>query len=66
MYIQCALRPIDVNFADEEGYTALHYACWRGHQKIVEKLLEAKADKTTRYVTDGGAFFTSLPTYLPI
>ena len=48
--IQCALRPIDINFADEEGYTALHYACWRGHQKIVEKLLEAGADVTARYV----------------
>ena len=59
--MQCALRPIDVNFADEEGYTALHYACWRGHKKIVEKLLEAEADKSARYVADSGTI--SLPIY---
>ena len=50
LYILCVLRPIDINFADEEGYTALHYACWRGHQKIVEKLRGVGADVTVRYV----------------
>ena len=53
--IQSTLRPVDVNFANEEGYTALHYACWRGHQKIAKKLLEAEADVSARYVSHGGA-----------
>ena len=44
-----------MNFANEEGYTALHYACWRGHQKIAKKLLEAEADVSARYVSHGGA-----------
>ena len=48
--IQCALRPIDINFADVEGYTALHYACMRGHQQIAEILLKAGAHVRTRYV----------------
>ena len=44
-----------MNVANEEGYTALHYACWRGHQKIVEKLLDVGADVTARYVAHGEA-----------
>jgi len=28
----------------QDGYTALHYAALVGHEKLVELLLEAKAD----------------------
>ena len=53
-----------MNFANEEGYTALHYACWRGHQKIVEKLLDAGADVTARYVAHGEAVLRNQSRYL--
>ena len=33
----------DVNFIDECGYTALHYAAENGHTDIVKALLAAKA-----------------------
>ena len=39
-----------VNSANSKGCTALHYACSKGHQKVVEKLLEAKADTSAKYV----------------
>lgn len=33
----------NVNFPDQQGYTALHWAAYCGHGKIVTKLLESKA-----------------------
>ncbi|XP_062500374.1 uncharacterized protein LOC134177614 [Corticium candelabrum] len=32
----------------EDGWTALHYACFKGHLSIVEKLLSAGCDKEAR------------------
>lgn len=34
----------DINSADDEGYTALMYACNQGHYPIVECLIEQGAD----------------------
>lgn len=31
----------DVNFVNEHGNTALHYACFWGHEHIAEDLIEA-------------------------
>ena len=39
-----------VNFTNSKGCTVLHYACSEGHQKVVEKLLDAKADPSAKYV----------------
>jgi len=39
-----------VNSTNNKGCTALHYACSIGHENIVEKLLEAKADPTAMCV----------------
>ena len=39
-----------VNSTDSKGCTALHYACSKGHQKVAEKLLKAKADPSAKYV----------------
>lgn len=36
----------DVNIADLDGLTALHYACARGHQGILLRLLHANANPT--------------------
>ena len=44
-------RQVDVNFADGDGNTALHYACMQGYRNIAEQLLGAKADITARYGT---------------
>ena len=38
-----------VDSTNTEGYTALHYACWQGHQKVAKLLKEAKADPRARY-----------------
>ena len=35
---------MDKNYKDENGFTALHYACDEGNLKIVEVLIEAKYD----------------------
>ena len=35
---------IDINFKDENGFTALHYSCDEGNIKIVEILLNKKCD----------------------
>ena len=40
---------VQVDSTNDEGYTALHYACWQGHQKVAKLLKEAKADPSTRY-----------------
>ena len=37
-------RHMDINYKDENGYTALHYACDEGNLKIVEILLNANCD----------------------
>ena len=39
-----------VNSTNSKGCTALHYACSKGHQKVAEKLLKAKADPSAKYV----------------
>ena len=39
-----------VNFADVDGYTALHYACLRQNHKIADQLLQAGADTTAQWV----------------
>ena len=37
-------KPMDINYQDEEGNTALHYSCDEGNLKIVEILLNAKCN----------------------
>ena len=37
-------KHMDINYKDENGYTALHYACNEGNLKIVEILLNANCD----------------------
>lgn len=39
---QILQQEVDINFATEEGWTALHFAAFKGHNKIVAALLEAK------------------------
>ena len=39
---------VDVNFADVEGYTALHYACLRKNFNVAKLLLGAKADRNAQ------------------
>ena len=39
---------VDVNFADVEGYTALHYACLRKNLNVAKLLLGAKADRNAQ------------------
>eukprot|EP01051_Picozoa_sp_SAG22_P008350 SAG22_NODE_631_length_8376_cov_43.396037_7_plen_636_part_00 len=39
---------LDPNVPGRFGYTPLHYACWRGHPRIVAALLEAGADPGAR------------------
>ena len=40
---------IQVDSTNSEGYTALHYACWQGHETVAKLLKEAKADPRARY-----------------
>ena len=40
---------VQVDSTNTEGYTALHYACWQGHQKVAKLLKEAGADPRARY-----------------
>ena len=47
-----------VDSTNTEGYTALHYACWQGHQKVSKLLKEARADPRARY--GGNVFYTVL------
>ena len=49
--VTCSCRIADaedaerkVNAINSRGCTALHYACWNGHQKVAETLKKAKAD----------------------
>jgi len=37
-----------VNATNSSGCTALHYACYRGHQKVAETLKKAKADPNAK------------------
>jgi len=37
-----------VNSVNNNGWTALHYACLKGHQKVAETLKEAKADPSAK------------------
>ena len=39
---------IDINFKDENGFSALHYSCDEGNLKIVEILLKANCDPNIR------------------
>ncbi|KZT05862.1 ankyrin [Laetiporus sulphureus 93-53] len=43
---------IDVNAADENGYTSLHLACDRGHVEIVRLLLSRGADPSIKDADD--------------
>ena len=40
----------EVNFANSNGCTALHYACLNGHEKVAKTLMEAKADPSAKYI----------------
>ena len=40
---QSLSQGVDVNLQNEEGMTALHWACEQGHQSVVEVLLQANA-----------------------
>ena len=40
------LNSAEVNAQDEDGQTALHYACSIGYESVIQTLLEASADKT--------------------
>merc|ERR1719276_144362 len=39
-----AYTPIDVNYKDRKGYTALHHACLNGHDSLVEGLVNHGAN----------------------
>ena len=43
-------RTCKVNATNSTGCTALHYACWRGHQKVAETLKKAMADSNAKCV----------------
>ena len=49
-YKMCTISVLRVcvNFADVDGYTALHYACLRQNHKIADQLLQAGADTTAQ------------------
>ena len=38
-------KSAEVNAQDEDGQTALHYACSIGYESVIQILLEASADK---------------------
>ena len=40
---------VQVDSTNSDGYTALHYACWQGHQKVAQRLKKAEADPRARY-----------------
>lgn len=42
-YIQLLRERADVNFTNEHGNTALHYACFWGYDAIAEELVKAGA-----------------------
>ena len=42
--VNIIIKYYGVNYKDMFGWTMLHYACFNGNLKIVEKLLESKAD----------------------
>lgn len=42
----------DVNKADDDSATALHYACFMGHREVARVLLESGADHTVMYHGD--------------
>jgi ankyrin repeat protein len=44
----------DVNGRRRDGLTALHTAAWRGHQRVIRRLIEAGADPTIRGIPSGG------------
>ncbi len=35
---------VDINQANDDGYTPLHCACWGGHEAVVTLLLQQGAD----------------------
>lgn len=41
-------RPVDVDAADQDGWTPLHYACDRGHVEVAKLLLEEGANVNAR------------------
>ena len=41
---------IDINYKDENGFTALHYACDEGNLKIVEIILKVNCDTNIRNI----------------
>ena len=43
-------KNINVNYKDENGYTALHYACDEGNLKIVEIILDADCDTNIKNI----------------
>ncbi len=47
-------RGADVNGRRRDGMTALHGAAYRGHLRVIERLLAAGADPEIRAVSDGG------------
>lgn len=38
----------DIDALDDEGWSALHYAAWNGHESAVKRLLAAGADVNVR------------------
>ena len=42
----------DLNFKDENGFTALHYACDEGNFKIVDILIKSNCDVNSKTITD--------------
>ena len=46
----CRIAEEQVDATNSSGFTALHYAGWRGHQKVAEMLKKAKADPNAKCV----------------
>ena len=43
-------KTININYKDENGYTALHYACDEGNLKIVEVILDANCNTNIKNI----------------
>jgi len=46
------LNDLDINYQNEEGWGAIHYACDEGNFKIIDILIEKKANLNLMIIKD--------------